>query len=113
MKVLKFEGYSDDVFGEYNLTNTEIDNCAQNTPIQCIVKSRLTGEALVVIGHYHLHPLNEGCWTIGISLLRENEKVPTWPTRFIMGDCKYSPMLEIEVPDDVQLTWYTDGKLVE
>lgn len=27
MRMLKFEGYSDDTFGEYGVTNQDVDNC--------------------------------------------------------------------------------------
>jgi len=32
MKTLKFKGYSDDIFGEYGVTNTDYDNCAIDYP---------------------------------------------------------------------------------
>lgn len=110
MKTLKFEGGSDDTFGEYGVTQDEIDNCSRNLPIQCVVSSK--EGSLVVVGHYHIHPA-DGCWTIGISLLKEGEPLPSWPTRFTMGGCNYSPTLEIDVPDDFKLTWYNYGELVE
>ncbi len=37
MRKLRFEGYSDDTFGEYGLTGDDVDNCASLEPIQCIV----------------------------------------------------------------------------
>lgn len=112
MKTLKFEGGSDDTFGEYGITHEEVDNCSRNTPIQCLISSK--EGSLIVIGHYHLHP-TDGCWTIGVSLSKEGELMPNWPTRFTIDKegYKYSPILEIDVPDDVKLTWYNDGELVE
>lgn len=110
MKTLKFEGGSDDTFGEYGITQEEVDNSSRNSPIQCVISSK--EGSLVVVGHYNIHP-NDGCWTIGISLLNEGESMPSWSTRFTMRDCNYSPTLEIDVPDDFKLTWYNDGELVK
>ena len=109
MKTLKFEGGSDDTFGEYGITHQEVDSCSKNTPIQCVISSK--EGSLVIIGHYHLHP-TDGCWTIGIAQLKENELIPAWDTRFKIEHCGYSPVLEIDVPDDFKLTWYNDGELM-
>lgn len=37
MRILKFYGYSDDTFGEYGLTNEDVDNCGCCEPIQCMI----------------------------------------------------------------------------
>lgn len=106
MKTLKFEGYSDDTFGEYGVTHEDVDNCATNKPIQCVISS--VEGSLVVVGHYHIHP-TDGCWTLGISKLEEGSVIPDWAVRFKTGNCEYSPLLEIDVPDDFSLTWYSNG----
>lgn len=36
---LKFEGYSDDTFGEYGVTGEDVDDCGSMEPIQCIVNA--------------------------------------------------------------------------
>ena len=48
MKTLKFMGYSDDTFGEYGVTNDDIDNCGSGDPIQCVIEAGDT--ALIVTG---------------------------------------------------------------
>ena len=37
MKTLRFQGYSDDTFGEYGVTNQDVDNCGSCKPIQCLI----------------------------------------------------------------------------
>lgn len=103
MKILKFYGYSDDTFGEYNVTNTDVDNCSSEKPIWCVIKSG--GEALVVIGQYNR--FHNGCWDIGIGQAYEGKSIPDWKMTFSSDD--YSTVLEIEVPDDFRLVWYDNG----
>lgn len=96
----RFEGYSDDVFAELN-SGIEQDNCATNTPIIFLIESKQTGESMYVVGHYHLNP--NGCWTIGISPVNEDSKMPEWPIRMTDGDRPYSPALIIQAPGDAIL----------
>ena len=110
MKTFKFEGYSDDTFGEYGVTNDDVDNCAKNAPIQCDVIS--SDGQLSVVGHYWISPSPHGCWTIGIAPIDEDVKIPAWPVRFKLSDEGYSPSMEIDAPDDAKLTWYSNGNLV-
>ncbi|KPU42178.1 hypothetical protein OXPF_39570 [Oxobacter pfennigii] len=107
MKTLKFYGYSDDTFGEYAITNEDVDNCSNNKPIQCLITS--SEGNLFVIGHYYIHP-NDGCWTIGISPHGEGSKIPNWPMRISACDVPYSCCLEIDVPDDFKLNWFSNGR---
>jgi hypothetical protein len=109
MKTLRFHGYSDDTFGEYGITNEDVDNCAANKPIQCFIES--SEGKLVVVGHYYIHP-TDGCWTVGISQCDEGSKIPNWFIRMTESDVEYSLCLEIDVPDDFKLTWYSNGKQV-
>lgn len=107
MKTLMFVGYSDDTFGEYGVTMDDCDNCGSLEPIQCLISA---GEdKLLVVGQYSKTHL-DGCWVIGVSMEREGAKLPDWSMRFKNGDCPYSPLLEIDVPDDFELTWYKNGK---
>lgn len=48
MKTLKFEGYSDDTFGEYGVTNQDVDNCATMEPIQCVIDCGVRGSQPVM-----------------------------------------------------------------
>lgn len=106
MKTLKFKGYGDDTFGEYNITGTDVDNCASCKPIQCVITA--DGRAVVVTGQYDR--FNNGCWDIGISLLYEDKPLPDWAMR--IGFEGYSTVLEIDVPDDFTLDWFNDGEEV-
>jgi hypothetical protein len=107
MKTLKFMGYSDDTFGEYGVTNEEIDNCGSCKPIQCVINAGDT--ALIVTGQYSR--FGTGTWDIGISLFVEEYNLPDWAIRTSFED--YTTVLEIDVPDDFELTWYNDGERME
>ena len=107
MKTLKFMGYSDDTFGEYGTTMDDIDNAGSGEPIQCVIEAG--GTALVVTGQYDRN--GTGTWDIGISLQDEDLSYPDWDMRISFED--YTTVLEIDVPDDVELTWYNNGERTE
>lgn len=109
MKTLRFEGYSDDTFAEYGTTGEDYDNCAADTPIQCTVDCGEQGRAMVV-SQYSRISCDNGCWTIGLSKVGEDDVLPRWGYRFRQGDRVYSPVLEMDVPDDFKLIWLDDGK---
>ena len=112
MKTLKFEGYSDDTFGEYGWFDEDIDNCASMKPIQCLITSS-EGRLLVVGQYAKTHISGAGCWVIGVSMADEDVPIPDWPVRIKSAECGYSPRLEIDVPDDVAITFYNNGMMVE
>lgn len=96
MQTLKFAGYSDDTFGEYNVTRTDYDNCANGKPITFKVTAE--DKSIYVTGRYNLH--RNGCWGIEIAPGAEDES-PDWPMRVtIMG---YSSVLEIDIPDGARV----------
>ena len=111
---LKFEGYSDDTFGEYGVTGEDVDACGSMEPIQCIVNAGAYGR-LMVIGQYSKASCNNGCWMIGISKVEEEDVLPDWNISLLQGDMEYSPTLELELPDGaaVTLAWYKNGRKVE
>lgn len=103
MKTLRFEGYSDDTFGE-STTREVYDNCASGRPIIFKVWSAKANDGLYVVGQYCPGPLTG--WMIGVGRLNEDddEHMPDWPIRFQSGldqQRTYSPQLIIEAPDDV------------
>ena len=110
MKTLKFEGHSDDTFGEYGITHKDVDNCASGKPIQCLINSR--EGRLLVVGQYAESHLS-GCWIIGVSMADEDEPIPEWPIRVKSAENGYSPQLEIVVPDDADLIFYNNGRRCE
>ena len=111
MKTLKFEGYSDDTLAEYGTTGEDYDNCSADTPIQCIVDCGEQGRVMV-IGQYSRISCDNGCWTIGLSKVREDDVLPQWGYRFRKGEVPYSVALKMDVPDDFKLIWLNDGEPV-
>lgn len=111
---LKFEGYSDDTFGEYGVTGEDVDNCGSMDPIQCVVDAGIHGK-LMVIGQYSKASCSNGCWMIGISKVEEEDVLPDWKISLLQGDMEYSPALELEIQDEVEvtLTWYKNGRKEE
>jgi hypothetical protein len=103
VKTLRFEGYSDDTFGEYALTNEDFDNCASGKPVEILVEAG--GERMVVVGQYC--PGQCGGWMIGVSHHRDTDAdehhLPDWPMRIERAERTYTPALVIEAPDDVVL----------
>ena len=98
MKTLMFRGYSDDTFMELT-TKTDYDNCASGEPIRMIVGCP-EGQ-LIVVGHYACSDTSEAVWMVGIEQCDEDKPIPEWPIRMRSED--YSPVLEIDVPDDFQV----------
>lgn len=103
MKTLRFEGYSDDTFGE-QVTGEDYDNCASGKPIIFKVWSESEKDGLYVVGHYCPGPLTG--WMIGVGRLNEDDDyhMPKWSIRTVSDYDKgrpYSPQLIIDAPDDV------------
>lgn len=100
MRTLKFYGASDDLFeieGGRRGEPDEID------PSQCVKVTNDHG-GLVVSAHYA--PGVAACWAIGVSQVDEDEPLPDWPMRFRTGEpaSGYSVVLEIDVPDSVEMS---------
>lgn len=106
-KTLRFEGYSDDTFGEYALTNDDYENAASGNPIVFLVEAG--GESMVVFGQYC--PQFCGGWMIGVSHSggtdADERHMPDWPMRIEHAERTYSPALIIEAPDDVTIRCLT------
>ncbi|MCR5707940.1 MAG: hypothetical protein K6G82_06670 [Ruminococcus sp.] len=107
MKTLKFMGYSDDTFGEYGVTNEDVDNCGSGNPIQCVINAE--GTQLVVTGQYGRY--KHASWDIGITPPDEELPMPEWAIRVRFEE--YTTVVEIDVPDEFELDWYNDGERVE
>jgi hypothetical protein len=101
MKTLRFEGYSDDTFGEVAVSHVDYDNCASGKPIVLKVWSKSANDGLFVVGQYCPGPLTG--WMIGIGRLNDDDDfcLPSWPMRFGKADRPYSPAFLIDAPDDV------------
>jgi len=97
---LRFEGHSDDTFGEYESTNEDYDNCANGKPIPFYVTSP-EGDGMLVVGQYC--PGKATGWQIGVASSQDDENdtkpIPTWPMHFERGAYPHTPALIIEAPE--------------
>lgn len=100
MRTLKFYGHSDDCFEIDGTTRDEPDEigCFDGSVTVTLIDAN--GDGLQVVGSY-AKPHNTGTWMFGISLLDEDKPLPSWPIRFSTFENNYSPLVEIDVPDDV------------
>ena len=114
MKILWFEGSSDDTFGmtrngDDTRSCDDYDNCASGKPIEWRVWSPETDEGLIVVGQYA--PGNAEGWLVGVApaphVDGEEHDIPAWTIRFEAGSRPYSPRLVIEAPADVQVDCLT------
>jgi len=103
MKLLKFEGYSDDTFA---CTGPGIDvdyaTCASGKPVAMLVASPKHAGGIVVVGQFC--PGHADGWLIGVSNhdpRHDDVPIPEWPIRIERSEAGYSPCLIIEAPDDV------------
>ena len=107
MPTLRFEGSSDDTFGEVSHFNDDYDNCASGKPIEFLVAHRESGMGLIVTGQYG--PGHSGSWLIGVANWgpdHADTDFPRWPMRIEPQDYRngFNPSLVIEAPDGVTLT---------
>lgn len=120
---ISFEGHSDDTFGWFISSGgrrdpsapreDDHDNAATGKPIVFRVADR-SGHGLFVWGLYspaHAPRATPGCWVIGIQQLDEGRPLPSWPMTWATAECHnrtsafgYSPILEIDAPDDADIT---------
>jgi len=116
MPLLRFEGYSDDTFGEYAHSNDDYDNCASGEPIEYLVLGPAvdgqTPSGIVVTGHYY--PGESYSWMIGVANYDpdfEDRNLPDWPMRIEpASSTRYNPSLLIEAPEGVTLRCLTRDK---
>lgn len=106
MKPLRFEGYSDDTFGEVDFFKDDYDNCASGKPIEYLVSDPTSGAALVVTGQHC--PGNSGSWLIGVANYDpdgEDKDFPRWPMRIEPQKYRngFQPSLVIDAPDNVTI----------
>lgn len=102
MPTLRFEGYSDDTFGEYAHTNDDYDNCASGEPIEYQVFDPVKEIGIVVIGQHC--PGSAMGWMIGVAVCQppstdDETCVPDWPMQFEPNG--YENRLVIEAPEGV------------
>ena len=107
MKILWFEGSSDDTFGmtrngDDTTSCDDYDDGGSGTLIEWRVWSPGEELGLIVSGQYERqHTVG---WSIGIGqVANDNKPFPPWTIRVEPGDRVYSPRLVLEVPDDVEI----------
>jgi hypothetical protein len=102
---LRFEGYSDDTFGEVEHFKDDYDNYASGEPIEYLVLGpAVEGEeqlGIVVTGQHC--PGNSGTWMIGVANYDpdySDRDLPRWPMRIEAQDYRngFQPSLVIEAP---------------
>jgi len=106
MPILRFEGYSDDTFGEVEHFKDDHDNCASGTPIEYLVEHKETGLGLVVTGQHC--PGNSGSWLIGVANHDpefDDHDFPRWPMRIEAQNYRngFQPSLVIDAPEGVTI----------
>lgn len=101
MKVFRFQGYSDDTFGEYNITNDDYDNCASGTPIQYELKTP-DGSGIIVTGLYNSKITKGDGWMIGVNIISEDKPVD-WNITLQPSHEGYRNQLIVEASDDAGL----------
>jgi len=105
---LRFEGYSDDTFGEYAIFNKEHDNCANGKPI--IFKVFNEKDSVLVFGQFC--PGTAFGWMIGVSRGEDNDEetpMPNWSICYAEGKWPLSPALIMDVPPDCNIELVKQG----
>lgn len=104
MKTFRFQGYSDDTFGEYEQTNDDYDNCGSGTPINFVLQDS-SGAGVVVTGCYCNESINKGDgWMIGVAALDEDHSVKDWSFELNPSHEGYRNSLTVIAPDSTKLT---------
>lgn len=106
MPILRFEGYSDDTFGEVEHFKDDYDNCASGHPIEYLVEHKESGLGLIVTGQHC--PGNSGSWLIGVANhdpQLDDQDFPRWPMRIVAQNYRngFQPSLVIDAPDGVTI----------
>jgi hypothetical protein len=102
---LRFEGYSDDTFGEVEHFGDDFDNAASGKPIRYLVTHPDVEGGLVVVGQYGRDDV-PGDWFIGVAGYDpecRDVPMPDWPVRIARSERPYSPALIIEAPAGVRI----------
>lgn len=103
---LRFEGCSDDTFGEYAHFQDDYDCCANGSAIAWRLWSPGEGVGLHVVGQYagrEWPGSMAAVWLIGFQPLDEDLALPDWSFQFEQSDRPYSQSLLMEAPADVEL----------
>ncbi|MGZ5055350.1 MAG: hypothetical protein ACXWAT_10475 [Methylobacter sp.] len=108
MPTLRFEGHSDDTFGEVDHFQDDYDNCASGKPISYKVTAKDDDgvqQSIIVTGQ---HGLNSAGWAITVENFDPkyvDVDFPRWPMRIEPQKFRngYQPSLVIEAPEGVTI----------
>lgn len=104
MKLIRFEGYSDDTFACTGPgIDVSLDTCASGAPVYMRVEAYM--DSMIVCGQYAPGPV--AGWLIGVGPDDgevEDKPIPPWSCRLAPTKRDYSPALLIEAPDDVKVS---------
>jgi hypothetical protein len=106
MKIISFFGYSDDTFcWESSHSELKDIDCFEKTAIVELyspTEAHLSKPStMLVIGDYTNN--DTACWTVGISQKDEGDPIPEWPISVKQHKSGYSIILQVCVPDDVEI----------
>jgi hypothetical protein len=98
-----FSGYSDD---NIEINGTELsDEIGAYDRARFIKLQRPNGDGLIVFGHYAPDGTPDGTWVFGVTLLGEDKPLPDWPITFDTCENGYSPVMVVDAPEDVTVTY--------
>lgn len=106
MKLLKFEGFSDDTFAcEGPGIDVDRDNGGNGEPVHMLVEA--SDGALIVTGQYGAG--QSSGWLIGVAPPPDDDTsndrpIPPWTITIARGRAPYSPALVISAPNDVTVS---------
>ena len=108
MPILRFEGYSDDTFGEVQHFKDDYDNCASCKPIRYLVTAKNESgleQSIVVTGRFGEKSAG---WAIAVGNFDPafaDVDFPQWPMRIEPQNYSngFQPSLVIEAPDGVTI----------
>ena len=100
MKTVKIYGASDDL-----VETSGIKGCDE---FGCYSSDELVHTTLAIVTQtegVHVYAIYDGCWSFAVSPAMDSEQLPDWPIRHLWGGgSDYSETLEIDVPDDAELS---------
>jgi hypothetical protein len=108
MPILRFEGYSDDTFGEVEHFKDDYDNCSSGDPIRYLVTAKNEHgieQSIVVTG---VHGENSAGWSVAVENYDPefgDIDFPRWPMRIEPQNYRngFQPSLVIDAPEGVTI----------
>lgn len=107
MATITIYGASDDlveveIHGKYGQEGFELDAYDRGKTICLTIPD---GTGMRVYAEYSPTDLGGGVWMIGVAQLGEDQPIPDWPMKYRTAKNGYSPMLIIEAPEDIAVSY--------